>query len=52
MLLFVSFDFNLKADEENIIAPVFIKNYPKAVQTIHKCWAENPQFALLTKVAS
>lgn len=41
--------FKTLADEENIIAPVFIKNYPKAVQTVRKCWAENPQFALLTK---
>ena len=32
-------------------APLYLKNYQKAVTTIHRCWQENVQFATLTKVS-
>jgi len=41
---------NLQSNEENKIAAEYLKNYQKAVFTIHRCWQENEGFARLTKV--
>ncbi|ELU10553.1 hypothetical protein CAPTEDRAFT_194022, partial [Capitella teleta] len=40
--------FKLLALEEYPLAGEYLKNYQTAVDTVHKCWQENPQFKDLT----
>ncbi len=42
--------YDLQALEECQIASDYLKNYQKAVSTIHRCAQENEKFAELSKV--
>lgn len=41
--------FQTLSSKENRIAADYLKNYQKAVVTIHRCWQENETFCRLTK---